>query len=63
MSLFMELAVTMATIYLQACFSKFGIFMFFKEENKFLAISFTFFDHVCIILLVLFTFESFLAVL
>ena len=33
-----------------------------KEENNFLAITFTFFDYFSIILLVLFTFESFLVV-
>ena len=47
MLLFMEIAVTMATTFWQACFSKFVIFLcfFFKEENNFLATTFTFWRH------------------
>ena len=43
-------------------FPNFLIFMFFKEENNFLAIMFTFYDHFSILLLVLCTFETFLVV-
>ena len=54
MTLFMELAVTIATIFWQACFSKFGISMcFLTKKNNFLAITFPFFDHFSILLLVL----------